>query len=77
MAKGGRHFRQQQTQTEDTTFEVDNSLVGKVKFSSDNNIVVYSVLIGVFVLILFFIYAKYWHKNVKIKWRNRKTRRRK
>ncbi len=74
MAKGRRF--QHQTQTEDTTFEIDNSLIGKVKFSSDNNIVIYLVLVGVFSLILFFIYAKYWHKNVKIKWRNRKAKRR-
>jgi len=72
MAKGGQHY-QHQTQTEDTTFEVDNSLIGKWKFSSDSSIVIY-MIIG---LAAFFIYAKYWHKNVKIKWRNRKARKKK
>ena len=70
IAKGNPHYQQRQTQTEveDTSFEVDNSLIGKWKFSSGSSIVIY-LIIG---LAFFIVYSKYWHKPFVKKIRRRK-----
>lgn len=59
-----------------TTIEFDNPLLGKGKIESGNIYIVWVGMLLVFGLIFFFIYLKYGHKKVMIKWRNRKRKKR-
>lgn len=57
-----------------TTLEFDNPLFGKGEITSTDTNIVWVGMFLIFALAFFFVYLKYGHKKVMVKWRNRKRK---